>query len=73
MDPADRPAARDVAHAGPMAPDTSPLDPGSMTVPPLFGWQHIVAVLALMAVVHECPSVWRAPSRTVRSARGTRA
>ena len=51
MDPADRPAARDVAHAGSMAPDTTPLDPGSMTVPPLFGWQHIVAVLALMAVV----------------------
>jgi hypothetical protein len=34
-----------------MAPDTTPLDPGSMTVPPLFGWEHIVAVLALMAVV----------------------
>jgi hypothetical protein len=37
-----------------MAPDPTsldPLDPGSMTVPPLFGWEHIVAVLALMAVV----------------------
>jgi hypothetical protein len=34
-----------------MAPDPTPLDPGSMTVPPLFGWEHIVAVLALMTVV----------------------
>lgn len=37
-----------------MAPDPTsldPLDPGSMTVPPLFGWEHIVAVLALMAVI----------------------
>lgn len=37
-----------------MAPDPTsldPLDPGSMTVPPLFGWEHIVAVLALVAVV----------------------
>jgi hypothetical protein len=34
-----------------MAPDPSSLDPGSMTVPPLFGWEHIVVVLALMAVV----------------------
>jgi hypothetical protein len=34
-----------------MAPDTTPLDPGSKTVPPLFGWEHVVAVLALMAVV----------------------
>jgi len=34
-----------------MEPDPSSLDPGSMTVPPLFGWEHIVVVLALMAVV----------------------
>jgi hypothetical protein len=37
-----------------MAPDPTSLDqldPGSMTVPPLFGWEHIVAVLALMALV----------------------
>jgi hypothetical protein len=34
-----------------MAPDPTLLDPGSMTVPPLFGWEHIVAVLALVAIV----------------------
>src|SRR5947209_14151868 len=34
-----------------MEPDPSSPDPGSMTVPPLFGWQHIVVVLAVMAVV----------------------
>ena len=34
-----------------MEPDPSLLDPGRMTVPPLFGWEHIVLVLALMAVV----------------------
>jgi hypothetical protein len=34
-----------------MEPDPTLLDPGRMTVPPLFGWEHIVLVLALMAVV----------------------
>jgi hypothetical protein len=34
-----------------MEPDPSLLDPGRMTVPPLFGWEHIVLVLGLMAVV----------------------
>jgi hypothetical protein len=34
-----------------MEPDPSVLDPGRMTVPPLFGWEHIVLVLAVMAVV----------------------
>lgn len=34
-----------------MEPDPSLLDPGRMTVPPLFGWENIVLVLALMAVV----------------------
>jgi hypothetical protein len=34
-----------------MEPDSSLLDPGRMTVPPLFGWENIVLVLALMAVV----------------------
>ena len=34
-----------------MEPDPSLLDPGRMTVPPLFGWENIVAVLALVAVV----------------------
>jgi hypothetical protein len=34
-----------------MEPDSSLLDPGRMTVPPLFGWEHIVLVLALMAFV----------------------
>jgi len=47
----DAPNGRDVAHPGSMAPDPTSLDPGSMTVPPLFGWEHIVTVLAVMAVV----------------------
>lgn len=34
-----------------MEPDPSLLDPGRMTVPPLFGWEHIVLVLAVVAVV----------------------
>jgi hypothetical protein len=34
-----------------MEPDPTLLDPGRMTVPPFFGWEHIVLVLALMAVV----------------------
>jgi len=34
-----------------MEPDPSLLDPGRMTVPPLFGWENIVLVLVLMAVV----------------------
>jgi hypothetical protein len=37
-----------------MPPDPTsldPLDPGRMTVPPLFGWEQIVLVLALVAIV----------------------
>ena len=33
-----------------MAPDPSPL-PGSMTVPPWFGWEAILVVLVLLVVV----------------------
>jgi len=40
-----------VAHPGGMEPDPSLLDPGRMTVPPLFGWEHIVLVLVLVAAV----------------------
>jgi hypothetical protein len=43
-----RPDGGDVAHPGPMAPSTTAPAPGSMTVPPLFGWQEILAVLALV-------------------------
>jgi hypothetical protein len=31
-----------------MAPATTPPLPGSMTVPPLFGWEFIVVVLLLL-------------------------
>ncbi len=34
-----------------MAPDTVPPAPGSMTVPPLFGWELIATVLVLLIVV----------------------
>jgi uncharacterized membrane protein len=34
-----------------MAPDTLPPLPGNMTVPPLFGWGDILAVLALVVLV----------------------
>jgi len=34
-----------------MAPVTSPPAPGSMTVPPLFGWEVILTVLVVVAVV----------------------
>jgi hypothetical protein len=34
-----------------MTPHPTPLDPGSMTVPPWFGWEYIVVVLALVALV----------------------
>jgi hypothetical protein len=34
-----------------MAPVTSPPLPGSMTVPPWFGWENILAVLVLLVVV----------------------
>ena len=34
-----------------MAPATTPLPPGSMTVPPLFGWEVIVVVLLLFVAV----------------------
>jgi hypothetical protein len=36
------------AHARPMSPaPTAPL-PGSMTVPPLFGWEHILIALVVI-------------------------
>jgi hypothetical protein len=34
-----------------MAPVTNPPLPGSMTVPPWFGWENIMAVLVLLVVV----------------------
>ena len=34
-----------------MAPELTPLPPGSMTVPPLFGWQEIATLLVLVAVL----------------------
>lgn len=34
-----------------MAPASTPPPPGSMTVPPLFGWETIIAVLVLLIVV----------------------
>jgi hypothetical protein len=34
-----------------MDPATPPTAPGSMTVPPLFGWEVILVALVLLAVV----------------------
>ena len=34
-----------------MAPTPTPLPPGSMTVPPLFGWGEILTVLVLLLVL----------------------
>jgi hypothetical protein len=34
-----------------MAPVPTPLPPGSMTVPPLFGWEAIVVALVVVVVV----------------------
>jgi hypothetical protein len=34
-----------------MAPAPTPLPPGSLTVPPTFGWQEILTVLVLVIVV----------------------
>ena len=34
-----------------MAPVPTPPPPGSMTVPPLFGWEDILTVLALLLVL----------------------
>ncbi|MET0764614.1 MAG: hypothetical protein ABWY29_07090 [Blastococcus sp.] len=34
-----------------MEPATTPLLPGSMTVPPWFGWENILAVLVLLILI----------------------
>ena len=34
-----------------MAPAPTPLPPGSLTVPPTFGWQEILTVLVLVVAV----------------------
>ena len=34
-----------------MSPTPTPLPPGSMTVPPLFGWGEILTVLVLLLVL----------------------
>jgi hypothetical protein len=34
-----------------MAPATTPPLPGSMTVPPWFGWQDVIVVVVVMAAV----------------------
>lgn len=34
-----------------MAPVPAPRAPGSLTVPPLFGWEHILTGLAVLAIV----------------------
>jgi len=33
-----------------MTPVPTPPPPGSMTVPPLFGWEHIAIVVALVVI-----------------------
>jgi hypothetical protein len=42
---------RDVAHARPMTSVPTAPPPGSMTVPPLFGWEHILTALALILLL----------------------
>jgi hypothetical protein len=34
-----------------MAPDTVPPVPGGMTVPPLFGWEHVLVAVAVAVVL----------------------
>lgn len=34
-----------------MAPDTIPPAPGGMTVPPLFGWEHVLVAVAIAVVL----------------------
>src|SRR3954451_13351600 len=48
---AGHPQVRDVAHAGPMAHVAAPPAPGSLTVPPLFGWEAILTGLLLLIAV----------------------
>ena len=43
--------AQSGAHPRVMAPVPTPLPPGSMTVPPWFGWGEVLLVLVLAAVV----------------------
>jgi hypothetical protein len=45
------PEGGECAHARPMAPATTPPAPGSMTVPPLFGWEVILTGLLLLIAV----------------------
>jgi hypothetical protein len=45
------PSGDDVPHPRSMAPVTTPPAPGSMTVPPLFGWEVILVVLVVLVVV----------------------
>jgi hypothetical protein len=40
-----------MAHPRSMAPELTPPPPGSMTVPPLFGWQEIAVVLVLLGAL----------------------
>jgi hypothetical protein len=46
-----------------MAPATNPPLPGSMTVPPLFGWEHILVLLLGVVVVTVAALVLLAVSR----------
>ncbi|MGY1625214.1 hypothetical protein ACI789_23665 [Geodermatophilus sp. SYSU D00965] len=34
-----------------MTPDTTSPDPGSMTVPPLFGWEHVLVAVVVVVVL----------------------
>jgi hypothetical protein len=34
-----------------MAPETTPPTPGGMTVPPLFGWEGVLVVVAVVVVL----------------------
>jgi hypothetical protein len=45
------PGTGDCAHPAPMAHEINPPAPGSLTVPPLFGWEGIATVVVLVVAV----------------------
>ena len=47
---AGRSVRPDLPHPRPMTPGTPPPLPGSMTVPPLYGWENIVLLLVVLVV-----------------------
>jgi hypothetical protein len=59
------PLSAPAAHADHMAPPTTPRPPGSMTVPPLFGWEFILVGLLLLVALAVAFFVLSAAGRNV--------